>query len=154
MEEALFLAQHASSVTLIHRRATLRADKVLQDRLFAHNKIRVIWDHGVDKVQGTELPRAVNGVIIKDVHTGALQELKVQGLFIAIGHKPNTDLFRSFLKVDAEGYLIGTPGSSLSSVPGVFLAGDVQDKIYRQAITASGQGCMAAMDAERFLQTQ
>ena len=154
VEEALFLAQHVNSVTLIHRRDALRADKVLQERLFAHPKVHALWDHVVEEVQGTSSPKAVNAVVVKNVHTGDLSTLNVQGLFVAIGHSPNTGLFRSFLTVDSEGYLVGKPGSSESTVPGVFMAGDVQDKVYRQAITASGQGCMAAMDAERFLQAQ
>jgi thioredoxin reductase (NADPH) len=154
VEEALFLAQHVNSVTLIHRRNALRADKVLQERLFAHKKVHVLWDHVVEEVRGTEAPKSVNAVVVKNVRTGDLATLSVQGVFVAIGHKPNTHLFRSFLEVDTEGYLVGTPGSSESSIPGVFMAGDVQDKTCRQAITAAGQGCMASMDAERFLQAQ
>jgi thioredoxin reductase (NADPH) len=153
-EEALFLAQHASRVTLIHRRDTLRADKVLQSRLFDHDKIDIMWNHVVDQVVGQEDPKSVTGIIVRDVTNNVATTVPVQGLFIAIGHAPNTALFKNWLPTDDHGYLMGTPGSSTTPVPGVFVAGDVQDKVYRQAITAAGQGCMAAMDAERFLQAR
>ena len=153
-EEALFLAQHASSVTVIHRRNALRADKVLQNRLLSHDKIHMLWDHTVDEVLGNPDPKEVTGLSVRQVHTGKKSTLSVQGVFIAIGHTPNTGLFKEWLPMDDHGYLVNTPGSSVTSIRGVFMAGDVQDKVYRQAVTAAGQGCMAAMDAERFLQSQ
>ncbi len=151
VEEALYLTNHASKVTLIHRRGELRAEKILQKRLFAHPKIEVIWDHVVDAVLGTEAPLGVTGLRLAHAATGAKRELAIDGLFVAIGHTPNTDLFRGKLDMDAEGYLIAKPGSTRTNVPGVFACGDVADKIYRQAVTAAGTGCMAALDAEKFI---
>jgi thioredoxin reductase (NADPH) len=151
VEEALYLTNHASKVTLIHRRDSLRAEKILQDRLFKHPKVAVIWDHVLDEVLGSENPPSVIGARLKHATTGATQELKVDGIFIAIGHKPNTDLFKGVLDMDHEGYLITKPDSTKTNIEGVFAAGDVQDKIYRQAVTAAGTGCMAALEAERFL---
>jgi len=151
VEEALYLTNHASKVTLIHRRGELRAEKILQKRLFAHPKIEVIWDHVVDAVLGTEAPLGVTGLRIAHAATGAKRELAIDGLFVAIGHTPNTGLFRGKLDMDAEGYLIAKPGSTRTNVPGVFACGDVADKIYRQAVTAAGTGCMAALDAEKFI---
>jgi thioredoxin reductase (NADPH) len=151
VEEALYLAQMCQKVTLIHRRDTLRAEKVMQKRLFEHPRIEVLWNYAVDEVLGTEAPKAVTGVRVKNVHTGATKELAVDGLFVAIGHDPATGLFKGQLDMDLEGYILTRPGSTQTSVPGVFAAGDVQDKIYRQAVTAAGSGCMAALDADKFL---
>jgi thioredoxin reductase (NADPH) len=151
VEEALYLAQMCRKVTLIHRRGSLRAEKVMQDRLFKHPKIEVLWDHVVDEVLGTEAPKAVTGVRVRHVRSGETHELAVDGLFVAIGHDPATALFKGQLDMDPEGYLLTRPGSTQTGIPGVFAAGDVQDKIYRQAVTAAGSGCMAALDAERYL---
>ncbi len=151
VEEALYLTNFASKVTLIHRRDTLRAEKILQDRLMAHPKINIMWNNEVDEVLGTEDPLNVTGVRLKDTKTGAIQELKLDGVFIAIGHIPNTALFVEALKMDDEKYLITVAGSTQTNIEGVFAAGDVQDKIYRQAVTAAGTGCMAALEAERYL---
>ncbi|GAB4143036.1 MAG: thioredoxin-disulfide reductase [Sphingomonadales bacterium] len=151
VEEALFLTNFAESVTLIHRRDSLRAEKIMQDRLFANPKIKVIWDHVVEEVLGSADPRGVTGVRLKNVKTGAQQDLDCHGLFIAIGHDPATGLFKGKLEMDAEGYIITKPDSTATNVEGVFAAGDVKDKVYRQAVTAAGMGCMAALEAERFL---
>jgi thioredoxin reductase (NADPH) len=151
VEEALYLAQMCQKVTLIHRRDTLRAEKVMQKRLLEHPKIEILWNHVVDEVLGTEAPKSVTGVRVRDVRTGAARELAVDGLFVAIGHDPATGLFKGQLDRDPEGYILTRPGSTQTSVPGVFAAGDVQDKIYRQAVTAAGSGCMAALDADKFL---
>lgn len=151
VEEALYLTNHANKVTLIHRRDSLRAEKILQQRLFNHPKISVIWDHVVDEVLGAGEPRAVSGVRLKHAQTGAARELATDGVFIAIGHTPNTEIFKGQITLDNEGYIVTTPGSTATNVAGVFAAGDVQDKIYRQAVTAAGTGCMAALEAERFL---
>jgi thioredoxin reductase (NADPH) len=151
VEEALYLAQMCQKVTLIHRRDTLRAEKLMQKRLLEHPKIEILWNHVVDEVLGTEAPKAVTGVRVRDVRTGAARELAVDGLFVAIGHDPATGLFKGQLDRDPEGYILTRPGSTQTSVPGVFAAGDVQDKIYRQAVTAAGSGCMAALDADKFL---
>jgi len=151
VEEALYLTHHADHVTLIHRRDSLRAEKILQERLFAHPKISVIWDHEVREIIGTGTPSVVTGVRLGNTHTGEEQTLATDGVFVAIGHSPNTGLFRDALTLDDEGYIVTVPGSTRTSVPGVFAAGDVQDKVFRQAITAAGTGCMAALEAERFL---
>jgi thioredoxin reductase (NADPH) len=151
VEEAIFLTNFASKVTLIHRRDQLRADKILQDRLFANPKIQVVWDHVLDQVLGESDPLGVTGVRIRNVKTGELSESPVSGLFIAIGHDPATQLFKGQLVMDAENYIVTAPDSTATGVPGVFAAGDVKDKIYRQAVTAAGMGCMAALEAERFL---
>ncbi len=151
VEEALFLANIASKVTLIHRRDSLRAEKVGQDRLFAHPKVEVIWDSVVEEFLGTENPNSLTGLKLKNVKTGEISELKVDGAFVAIGHTPNSGLFEGKLEMDAEKYLVTKPGTTQTSIPGVFAAGDVQDKIYRQAVTAAGTGCMAALEADRFL---
>ncbi len=152
VEEALYLAQMCEKVTLIHRRDRLRAEKVLQQRLFANPKIEVLWDHVVDEVLGEEEPvRRVTGVRVRHVKTGATRVLPVEGLFVAIGHDPATQLFRGQLEMDEEGYIVTACDSTRTSVPGVFAAGDVQDKVYRQAVTAAGTGCMAALEAERYL---
>jgi thioredoxin reductase (NADPH) len=150
-EEATFLTKFARKVTLIHRRDALRAEKILQDRLFANPKIEVLWDHVVDEVLGTEEPPGVTGVRVRHVKTGAPSELAVDGLFVAIGHDPATGLFKGQLDMDAEGYILTRPDSTATGVPGVFAAGDVKDKVFRQAVTAAGMGCMAALEAEKFL---
>ena len=151
VEEALYLAQMCEKVTLIHRRDKLRAERVLQDRLLAHPRIELVWNHIVEEVLGTYQPKAVTGVRLRDTVSGRTRELAVEGLFVAIGHDPQTALFKGQLEMDAEGYILTRPGSTLTSVPGVFACGDVQDKIYRQAVTAAGSGCMAALDAEKYL---
>ncbi|KIL97244.1 Thioredoxin reductase [Paramagnetospirillum magnetotacticum MS-1] len=151
VEEAIYLAGIASKVTLIHRRDTLRAEKIAQDRLFANPKVQVVWDSVIDEILGDDNPPGVTGVRLKNVKTGDLSVLSVDGVFIAIGHTPNTDLFKGALEMDSEGYLITKAGATSTNIPGVFAAGDVQDKIYRQAVTAAGTGCMAALEAERFL---
>jgi thioredoxin reductase (NADPH) len=154
VEEAIFLTNHANKVTLIHRRDTLRAEKIMQDRLFRNPKIEVLWDSVVEEVLGTENPPAVTGVRVKNVKTGARSDLAVDGVFIAIGHDPATGLFKGQLDIDGEGYILTAPDSTATTVPGVFAAGDVKDKVFRQAITAAGMGCMAALEAERFLAAQ
>lgn len=154
VEEALFLTNFASKVRLVHRRDSLRADKVNQQRLLAHPKVEVIWDSVVEEVLGTEEPLGVTGVRLKNVKTGETTELATDGLFIAIGHDPATSLFKGKVEMDDEGYIITRPDSTATSVPGVYAAGDVKDKVYRQAITAAGMGCMAALEAERFLAQQ
>jgi thioredoxin reductase (NADPH) len=151
VEEALYLTHHASHVTLVHRRDNFRAEKILQDRLFANPKITVIWDHAVDEILGGGTPAVVTGARLKNVKTGATQDINVDGVFIAIGHSPATEVFGGQVKTDAEGFIITKPGSTETSVPGIFAAGDVQDKIFRQAVTAAGTGCMAALEAEKYL---
>jgi len=151
VEEALYLTHHAQHVTLIHRRDHLRAEKILQQRLFASPKISVLWDSVADEILGDANPRTVTGVRLRNVRTGALSELTVDGVFVAIGHNPNTGIFRGQVAMDAEGYITTTAGSTATSVPGVFAAGDVQDRIFRQAVTAAGTGCMAALEAEKWL---
>jgi thioredoxin reductase (NADPH) len=151
VEEALYLTHHAETVTLIHRRDRLRAEKILQGRLFAHPKIKVIWNAVVDDILAAGAPAGVTGVRLRDTVTGAVSDLAVDGVFIAIGHSPTTALFAGQLDMDAEGYIRTVPGSTRTSVAGVFAAGDVQDKIFRQAVTAAGTGCMAALEAEKFL---
>jgi thioredoxin reductase (NADPH) len=151
VEEALYLTHHADHVTLIHRRDTLRAEKILQNRLFAHPKISVIWDSAVEGIVGAGTPEVVTGVRLRDTRTGVASELAVDGVFIAIGHTPTTEIFAGQVKTDAEGYILTMPGSTRTSVRGVFAAGDVQDKLFRQAVTAAGTGCMAALEAEKFL---
>lgn len=151
VEEALYLTNHATKVTLIHRRDELRAEKILQERLFAHEKIKILWDTAVEEVVGTEDPLGVNGLKLKNTKSGDMTDLAVDGLFIAIGHDPATKLFVGHLDMDDEGYIVTAPDSTATSVPGVFAAGDVQDKIYRQAVTAAGTGCMAALEAEQFV---
>jgi thioredoxin reductase (NADPH) len=151
VEEALYLTNHASSVTLIHRRDTLRAEKIGQDRLFRNPKINVIWNSAVDEVLGGGTPAGVTGLKLKDTKTGAISQIDVDGLFIAIGHTPATELFKGILPTDEEGYLLTKPDSTATTIPGVFAAGDVKDKVFRQAVTAAGMGCMAALEAERFL---
>ena len=149
LEEANFLTRFATNVTLIHRRKELRASKIMQDRVFANPKIDVRWNSVVDDVVGDTKLEAVR---LRDTETDALSELPVSGMFVAIGHTPNTELFAGQLKLDENGYIVTEPDSTVTSVPGVFAAGDVQDHVYRQAITAAGSGCMAALDAERYLE--
>lgn len=151
VEEALFLTNFASKVFLIHRRGELRADKTNQARLAANAKIEMIWNAEVAEVEGTEAPRSVTGITLLDTRHGGSHRLPVDGLFVAIGHVPATALFRGKLAMDDEGYLLTAPDSTATSVPGVFAAGDVKDKVFRQAVTAAGMGCMAALEAERFL---
>ena len=151
VEEAIFLTKFASKVKLIHRRNELRAEKMLQEKLKANKKIEIIWDSVVDEVLGDNEPKGVNGIKIKNVKNNKITELKVHGLFIAIGHDPATTLFKDQLKMDKEGYLITKPDSTETNIPGVFAAGDVKDKIFRQAVTAAGMGCMSALEAEKFL---
>ena len=151
VEEAMFLTKFASKVKLIHRRNELRAEKMLQEKLKANKKIEIIWDSVVDEVLGDKEPKGVNGIKIKNVKNNKISELKVHGLFIAIGHDPATSLFKDQLKMDKEGYLITKPDSTETNIPGVFAAGDVKDKILRQAVTAAGMGCMSALEAEKFL---
>ena len=151
VEEALFLTNFATKVSLIHRRDELRAEKILQDRLFGNDKIEPVWDSVLEEVLGTDNPPGVTGALIKNVKSGEVSELSVEGIFIAIGHDPNTELFKGQLDMDDDGYIITAPDSTATSVPGVFATGDVQDKIYRQAVTAAGTGCMGALEAERFL---
>ena len=151
VEEAMFLTKFASKVKLIHRRDTLRAEKMLQEKLKANKKIEIIWDSVVHEVLGTKDPKEVNGLKIKNVKNNKITELKLNGLFVAIGHDPATSLFKNQLKMDKEGYLVTKPDSTETNVPGVFAAGDVKDKIFRQAVTAAGMGCMAALEAEKHL---
>ncbi len=151
VEEALFLTHHAETVTLIHRRDAFRAEKILQARLMANPNISVIWNSVVTEILGGGSPEGVTGLRLKDVRTGATSELAVDGVFIAIGHTPNTAVFKGQVQMDGEGYIHTETGSTRTSVPGVFAAGDVQDRIFRQAVTAAGTGCMAALEAERWL---
>lgn len=151
VEEALYLTHHAAHVTLIHRRDTLRAEKILQDRLFANPRISVMWNTVVDRVAGSGTPPVVTHIEVHDIVTGKPATVDTDGMFVAIGHSPNTDLFKGQVDIAADGYIVTTPGSTRTSVPGVFAAGDVQDRIFRQAITAAGTGCMATLEAERFL---
>lgn len=151
VEEALYLANIASKVTLIHRRDSLRAEKIGQERLFANPKVSVIWDSAVEEFLGTEEPNSLTGVRLKNLKTGMVSEVKTDGAFVAIGHSPNTELFKGTITLDNDNYIVTTPGSTKTNIEGVFAAGDVQDKIFRQAVTAAGTGCMAALEAERFL---
>ncbi len=151
VEEALYLANIAEKVTLIHRRDTLRAEKVMQERLFAHPKIEVIWNHTVDEILGEKLTGGVSGLRLRSTTSSEeTLEISVTGIFVAIGHVPKTDLFKGQLSLDSEGYVVTEKGSTKTSIEGVFAAGDVQDKVYRQAVTAAGQGCMAALEVEKY----
>ncbi|MSP20578.1 MAG: thioredoxin-disulfide reductase [Alphaproteobacteria bacterium] len=151
VEESLYLANFVSKVTLVHRRDSLRAEQIMQKRLFAHPKIRVVWDSAIDEIHGTQNPPGVNAVRLRNVRTGTRTDMAVHGVFIAIGHDPSTELFRGKITMDESGYIKALPGSTRTNVPGVFAAGDVQDAVYRQAVTAAGTGCMAALDAQHFL---
>ena len=151
VEEALFLTNFATKVTLVHRRDELRAERILQDRLFRHPKIETIWFHALDEVIGEKDPRGVTGVRLRDVRTGAERVVPCDGVFVAIGHAPASQLVEGQLELHHGGYVVTQPGSTSTSVPGVFAAGDIADPIYRQAVTSAGMGCMAALDAERFL---
>ncbi len=151
VEEALYLSGLAKSVTIVHRRDHFRAEKILQDRLVAKANVEIVWDHQVDEILGTDNPPGVTGVRLKSTKSGALRELKTDGVFIAIGHKPATELFAGKLPMKDNGYLLVAPNSTATAVPGVYAAGDVTDDIWRQAVTAAGMGCMAALEAEKFL---
>ena len=154
VEEAIYLTNHAHRVTLIHRRDTLRAEKILQDRLFRNPKIDIVWDSVVEEILGLPEPPTVTGIRLRNVRTGILSEHACDGVFIAIGHTPVTGLVAGQLPLDPEGYVIARPDSTETAIPGVFAAGDVRDKVFRQAVTAAGMGCMAALEAEKFLATQ
>jgi len=151
VEEALFMTNHTQHVTLVHRRETLRAEKIMQQRLFANPNINILWNKVVERFIAGGEPEGLVGVELRDTRTGALSRLDVEGGFVAIGHTPATEPFRDHLKLDAEGYIEVEPGTTQTSVPGVFACGDVMDKVYRQAVTAAGTGCMAALDAANFL---
>ncbi len=151
VEEALYLTNFASKVTLVHRRDSLRAEKILQDRFFRHPKTEVIWDSVLDEVLGEENPLGVTGARLKNVNTGETTDLSVHGVFVAIGHAPSTELFAGQIDMHPNGYIKTAPGTVATNIPGVFAAGDVTDETYRQAVTAAGMGCMAALDAERYL---
>ncbi|MCC7017403.1 MAG: FAD-dependent oxidoreductase, partial [Rhodospirillales bacterium] len=151
VEEALFLANHAAQVILIHRRDSLRAEKIMQNRLFANPKVSVVWDTVVEEAQGSGMPAALASLKLRNVKTGALSTLAADGMFVAIGHTPNTEIFKGQLAMDREGYLVTRPGSTETDIPGVFAAGDVQDRHFRQAVTAAGTGCMSAIEAGHFL---
>jgi thioredoxin reductase (NADPH) len=154
VEEAIFLTKFATKVTLIHRRDKLRAEKMLQKKLMENKKIEIIWDSVLEEVLGNKNPKGVTGIKIKNVKTNKITQINIHGLFIAIGHDPATSLFKGQLDMDKEGYLITKPDSTETNKPGVFAAGDVKDKIFRQAVTAAGLGCMSALEAEKFLSKQ
>ncbi len=154
VEEALYLTNHASRVTLVHRRNSLRAEKILQDRLFRNPKIDIVWDSVLEEIVGVREPPEVTGVRLRDARTGAVVQRACDGVFIAIGHTPVTELVAGQLPLDADGYMVTEPDSTATAIPGVFAAGDVKDKVFRQAVTAAGLGCMAALEAEKFLAAQ
>ena len=154
VEEALFLTNFASKVTLVHRRDSLRAEKILQNRLFKNPKVEVLWNHTVEEVVGGDNPRGVEGVRVKHVDTGEKQVVPCKGFFVAIGHAPASELVKDSLELHNGGYVVTKPDSTATSIPGVFAAGDITDHIYRQAVTSAGMGCMAALEAERFLAEQ
>ncbi len=152
MEDALYLTNHASKVTIVHRRDSFRGEKILRDRVANNPKISIIWDSVVEEIKGQEQPaRAVTGVVVRNVKTDEKEEIKADGVFIAIGHDPATKLFKGKIDLDDQGYVLTKPDSTATNVPGVFAAGDVKDKVFRQAVTSAGMGCMAALEAERFL---
>jgi thioredoxin reductase (NADPH) len=152
VEEALYLANLASKVVVVHRRDSFRAERILQDRLFRHPNIEVVWNSAIEDIGGSEAPLSVNHVKLKNVVSGQVSELRTDGVFVAIGHKPSTELFAGQLDMKPGGYLQTKPGSTATNIPGVFAAGDVADDIFRQAVTAAGLGCMAALESERYLQ--
>ncbi len=151
VEEALFLTNFASKVTLVHRRSELRAEKILQERLFKNTKINIIWDHVLKEVKGSDSPLIVNQAVLKSIKDKKIMKINVSGIFVAIGHDPNTKLFINQLNMDGENYILTAYDSTKTNIEGVYAAGDVQDKIYRQAVTAAGHGCMAALEAEKYL---
>jgi len=152
IEEAIYLTNHASKVYVVHRRDKFRGEKIMQDRLFSNKKIEVIWNHELDEVLGNEAPKLVTSARLKNTVDGSIKEMKIDGIFIAIGHKPNSEMFKNTgIEIDSEGYINTKPDSTATSVKGVFAAGDIQDKIYRQAVTAAGTGCMAALEVEKLL---
>jgi thioredoxin reductase (NADPH) len=151
VEEALFLTNFARSVTVVHRRDFFRAEKILQNRLFANPKVKVVWNAVVEEIVGSANPKSVKGVKLRDIGSGKINELESDGVFVAIGHEPATALFKGQLAMTPSGYIVTSPKSTATSIPGVFAAGDVTDDVYRQAVTAAGMGCMAALDAERYL---
>ncbi len=153
VEEAIFLTNFASKVTVVHRRNEFRAERIMQDRLFKNPKIEVIWDSALDEILGETEPKSVTGVRLKNVKTGALSEHKADGVFIAIGHSPATEMFKGQLELKDSGYIVVKPGTASTGTPGVFAAGDVTDDTYRQAVTAAGMGCMAALEAEKYVHT-
>ncbi|MDA1090037.1 MAG: thioredoxin-disulfide reductase [Proteobacteria bacterium] len=154
VEEALFLTNFATKVYLVHRRDALRAEKILQDRLFKNDKVEAVWNNVLDEVVGDENPPGVTGIKVKNVNTGKVSDIAVDGVFIAIGHTPNSGIFKGQIDMDENGYILTTPGTTRTNIDGVFAAGDVQDHIYRQAVTAAGTGCMGALEAERYLAEQ
>ena len=154
VEEAIYMTNHSQDVTLIHRRDSLRAEKILQDRLFANPHINIIWNAEVSEFLSGGMPEALTGLRLRDTQTGAMRDIEVEGAFVAIGHAPATELFKDQLQLDEDGYLKVDIGTTRTNIPGVFACGDVMDKIYRQAVTAAGTGCMAALDAEKFLAAQ
>jgi len=152
VEEALYLTNHAKKVYVVHRRDSFKSEKILQDRLFKNPKIEVIWNHALEEALGSENPKTVTGARLKNTVDGTIREMKIDGIFIAIGHKPNSDLFKNTgIEIDSEGYILTKPNSTATNIAGVYAAGDIQDKIYRQAVTAAGSGCMAALEIEKFL---
>ena len=152
IEEAIYLTNHASKVYVVHRRDKFRGEKIMQERLFSNKKIEVIWNHELDEVLGNETPKSVTGARLKNTIDSSIKEMKIDGIFIAIGHKPNSEMFKNTgIEIDNEGYIITKADSTATSLKGIFEAGDIQDKIYRQAVTAAGTGCMAALEVERFL---
>ena len=151
VEEALFLTNFAEKVTVVHRRDSFRAEKILQERLFKNPKIEVVWNSVLEEVLGADDPKTVDGAVLKNVATGKTSRIEVDGVFIAIGHTPATELFKGQLEMTPSGYLVTAPDSTRTSIPGVFAAGDVKDEVFRQAVTAAGMGCMAALEAERYL---
>jgi thioredoxin reductase (NADPH) len=154
VEEALYLANLASSVTVIHRRREFKAERILQERLFRHPKIKVIWDSAVEEICGEENPLGVTHLKLRNVASGAISELKIHGLFVAIGHAPASEIFKGQVEIRPNGYIKVAPNSTATNVPGVYAAGDVADDVFRQAVTAAGLGCMAALEAERWLQAE
>lgn len=154
LEEANYLTRHASKVYLVHRRDAFRGSKIMQDRVLGNEKVQVIWNSEIVEILGDHTPKKVTGVVLRDTVTGETRQMPINGVFVAIGHKPNADLFTGILDMDETGYLKVQPGTTNTNIPGVFAAGDVADHVYRQAITAAGTGCMAAIDAERFLEAQ